>query len=397
MTKSMAILGAGPIGLELAVRALDAGFDVTVLERNAPGGNIRRWGHVTFFSPWSLNVSPRGLERLDDRGLSRPDPTAYPTGTEYVERYIAVLADEVRRRGRLLSGFDVSAVGRANLLKGAEIGGGRRKAAPFEVLGTDADGSEQVVRADIVVDCTGTYGNPNNLGSGGIPARGERRLRDRITYVIPDVLGADRDRFAGRSTLVVGGGYSAITTLHLLLNLAEQVADTRITWLTLAEGAPYARIDGDPLPERDRLAELGNDLARPGSPVRWLGAATIDELAESSEKLRVCYHTTDGNTGAIEVDNVVANVGYRPDNALYRELQIHQCYASEGPMKLAAALLAQSGTAGDCLKQVAPGAETLRNPEPDFYILGSKSYGRSSQFLLKIGLEQIEQLMGMVG
>ena len=40
-------------------------------------------------------------------------------------------------------------------------------------------------------------------------------------------------------------------------------------------------------------------------------------------------------------------------------------------MKLAAAMLSSSGAdSGDCLQQVAQGAETLLNPEPGFFIIG---------------------------
>jgi hypothetical protein len=40
-------------------------------------------------------------------------------------------------------------------------------------------------------------------------------------------------------------------------------------------------------------------------------------------------------------------------------------------MKLAAAMLSSSGADdGDCLQQVAQGAETLLNPEPGFFIIG---------------------------
>ena len=52
------------------------------------------------------------------------------------------------------------------------------------------------------------------------------------------------------------------------------------------------------------------------------------------------------------VDRVLAHVGYRPDTALTAELQVHYCYATEGPMKLAAALMAAGGGGGDCLAQV---------------------------------------------
>jgi hypothetical protein len=95
-----------------------------------------------------------------------------------------------------------------------------------------------------------------------------------------------------------------------------------------------------------------------------------------------------------DVDRLIANVGYSPDSTLSRELQIHECYASLGPMKLAAALLKHAGA--DCLSVPAQGAETLRNPEPNFYILGAKSYGRNSQFLLRTGFEQVREVFSLI-
>merc|ERR1711957_1044215 len=41
----------------------------------------------------------------------------------------------------------------------------------------------------------------------------------------------------------------------------------------------------------------------------------------------------DDKDKVIEIENVntiIANVGYRPDSSIYEELQVHQCYASEG-------------------------------------------------------------------
>ena len=73
---------------------------------------------------------------------------------------------------------------------------------------------------------------------------------------------------------------------------------------------------------------------------------------------------------------------------------MHECYASLGPMSLAASLLAQSGAGGDCLAYPPPGPETLRNPEPGFFILGAKSYGRNSQFLLRTGWQQVDHVFG---
>ena len=69
-------------------------------------------------------------------------------------------------------------------------------------------------------------------------------------------------------------------------------------------------------------------------------------------------------------------------------------------MNLAAALLEAGRTspdrAGDCLAQVPHGAESLRTPEPDFFVLGAKSYGRNPAFLLTIGHRQIHDALSLV-
>jgi hypothetical protein len=62
-------------------------------------------------------------------------------------------------------------------------------------------------------------------------------------------------------------------------------------------------------------------------------------------------------------------------------------------MKLAASLLSSSS---DCLTQTSQGIETLTNPEPDFYILGSKSYGRNSSFLMRLGWQQVDDVFDFV-
>ena len=66
-------------------------------------------------------------------------------------------------------------------------------------------------------------------------------------------------------------------------------------------------------------------------------------------------------------------------------------------MKLAAQLMAQLGTSVDCLDQRSCGPESLINPESNFFILGSKSYGRGAPFLLSLGLEQIRDVFTIIG
>jgi hypothetical protein len=77
---------------------------------------------------------------------------------------------------------------------------------------------------------------------------------------------------------------------------------------------------------------------------------------------------------------------------LHRELQIHECYATEGLMNVSAALL---GTT-DCLDAPVTGIEQLQSPEPDFYVIGHKSYGRSPHFLLEHGYAQAEAVVAQL-
>lgn len=61
-------------------------------------------------------------------------------------------------------------------------------------------------------------------------------------------------------------------------------------------------------------------------------------------------------------------------------------------MSLAAALLGE--TSADCLATPPAGPERVRNPEPGFFILGAKSYGRRSRFLLRTGWQQLDDVFG---
>lgn len=65
-----------------------------------------------------------------------------------------------------------------------------------------------------------------------------------------------------------------------------------------------------------------------------------------------------------------------------------------GPMKLSAALLGESSA--DCMAQTSKGPEVLVNPEPDFFVLGAKSYGKNSNFLIRIGLEQVRDVFSLI-
>ena len=398
----IAILGAGPIGLEAALYARYLGYKVQLFERGeSAAANVLAWGHVRLFTPFGMNASSLGIAALQAQNDSwqPPAPDEFLSGAELYQRYWRPLAESDLVAGVLQCETEAVAIGRQGWLKKEGVGDELRGETPFALLLRHADSSETLAAADVVIDCTGTFGNHNWLGQGGIPALGETSAAHKIEYGLPDVLGDAKEHFAGKHTLVVGAGYSAATVLTQLAMLSDET--TRATWITRSESnTPIRRIEGDRLEARDELAKQANALAA-GAGVSGKEASVAHYAATSIMAVEYRAETDDfevelagAQKGKFVFDRIVANVGYHPDNKIYSELQVHECYASGGPMKLAAQL---GGGSADCLDQSSCGPASLLNPEPNFYLLGSKSYGRNTQFLLSIGLEQIRDLFTIIG
>src|SRR4051794_33421733 len=391
----VAILGAGPIGLEAALAAAERGWAFTVFESaGRAGGNVRDWGHVRLFTPWEMNVSERMRQVLPDA----PGGRSLPTGAELAGRLLDPLAELPQLATNMRLGTRVEAVAREGLLKHEEIASARRGAHRFRLLVSDQDGRESVVHADVVLDCTGTYGQPNALGDGGIPAPGERPLEHRIERRLPALaaIAGSRARhipWAGSTVLLTGAGHSAQTAARELAELARHAPGTRVVWAVRSHDPGWGTVHDDPLPERASLTRSAREIAGGASPAieTRLGYVT-EALSERDGRIEVTLRN--GSAERITVDRVLALNGGVGDFPIYRQLPIHQGDAAAAPMKLAAALL--GAAAGDCLDQQSHGPETLTNPEPGFFILGAKSYGRNSHFLMRIGWTQVDDVMRLL-
>jgi thioredoxin reductase len=393
-TKRIAILGSGPTGLEAGLAAADAGLPFTLYEA-APtvAGNVREWGHVQLFTPWEMNVSPRMRRHLEAAGREVPAGSECPTGRDLTEKLFEPLAALPEIAPNLRLGTRVLSVGRQGLLKHEEIATAERGRRPFRILLGDNVLSEKTGRewtetADVVIDATGTWGNPNTLGDGGIPAPGERSFAGEIRRDIPDF---SREDWAGKTVLLAGAGHSAQTAVRAL----AQLPGTRVIWALRNPEPSWGTHDGDSLPERARLAADAAALAGGASPaVETRRGVAVEEIAKPNGKLEVVLRNGEGSD-TVEVDRILSLTGAVGDHGLYRQLQVHECYATCGPIKLSAALL--GGANSDCLAQTTHGADTLTNPEPGFFILGSKSYGRNNTFLMRIGWEQVGEVFGLLG
>ena len=371
MTKSeplrVAVLGAGPVGVEAALYAKACGFAVKVYERGRIGEHLARWGHVKMFTPFGLNTTPLGMRALLREKPSRDVPAEGEllTGRQFRESYLVPLAESEALLESMNVQETVINIGRSSAAKKSDADD--RK--PFRLLIRNAGGIERVDAADAVLDCTGTYGTPNWLGDGNIPAVGEIPARQHIAHELEDLCGDKRAHYAGKSIVLVGDGYSAATTICDLAALAEEHPATWVFWLTRGQrGQPLPRVTNDPFKERDRLAVRANSLAtRCDGNLEFHPQTVLDEVVcHGPDKGFRVAGRSNGKPVSWDVERVISAVGSRPAMTL---------------------------TCGLRIDEPTGKAETR---EPGYFVLGAKSYGRNSGFLLRDGFEQVRSVFALL-
>ena len=390
-TLPIVVIGAGPVGLAAAARLVERGLRPFVLERGPEAGAaVAAWGHVRVFSPWSYNIDPAARDLLAAIGWRAPDPEALPTGRDLVREYLAPLAAHPAIAPNLTFGARVEAITRASLDKVASDG---RSDAPFVVVWRDGVGTGRRVEARAVIDASGTWGAPNPMGVDGLPVEGEREAAARIAYGIPDVLGRDRSEYAGRQVLVVGAGHSAINVVLDLLRLQRETPVTRVAWALRRDSIDRLLGGGlnDTLPERGALGLAAKRAVEAGR-LEMLAPFAAERIAPNGDGLRVTARVGGRLTTRL-VDRIVVATGFRPELGMLRELRVALDPAVEAPPALAPLIDPNLHSCGT----VPPhGAAELAHPEPGFYIVGAKSYGRAPTFLMATGYEQVRSVVAEI-
>jgi NADPH-dependent 2,4-dienoyl-CoA reductase/sulfur reductase-like enzyme len=379
----VAVIGAGPVGLTAASHLLSRGLDPIIFEAGeAPGASVRDWGHVRVFSPWRYNIDPIAADLLESNGWIAPRADEYPTGAQIVADYIEPLAAVPAISSRLHLSSRVTRVSRHGIDKLKDAG---REDAPFE-LTVERDGVEERHLARAVIDASGTWTWPNPLGANGLPAAGEEARAERIAYAIPDVLGRDRARYAGKRVLVVGSGHSAFNVMLDLVSLREQEPRTEILW-AIRGGDPGRAFGGgedDQLPARAALGEAIRDLVDDGG-IKLVVGFRIDRVESHDGQVAV----VDGDRRLV-ADEVIAATGFRPDLTVLGELRLDLDDRVEAPRSLAPLIDPNVHSCGT----VPPhGVDELSHPDTGIYVVGMKSYGRAPTFLLRTGYEQARSVV----
>jgi pyridine nucleotide-disulfide oxidoreductase len=388
--KTVAIIGAGPVGLAAAAHVLERGLNPVVLEAGAEVAHaVRQWGHVQLFSPWKYNIDSAAERLLVAEGWSPPAPEQYPTGAELIETYLEPLATRTRLRSHIRTSSRVTSISRIGFDKLKTAG---REQAPFEIRYQGSLGFT-TERADAVIDVSGTWLSPNPAGINGLPAIGEGENAGRIAYGMPDVLGKDRARYAGKAVAVLGAGHSAIGTLLDLAKLKADAHDTEVIWILrgIDPAKAYGGGSNDKLVARGELGSAFRALVGSGDVRVEAGFAT-SHLTLVGNLLRI-------GTGSsccaknIVADELVVATGFRPDLSFLSELRLQLDPTIECPIALAPLIDPNEHGCGTIRPH---GARELKQSESGFYFAGMKSYGRAPTFLMLTGYEQIRSIVAEI-
>jgi thioredoxin reductase len=385
-SKTVAIIGAGPVGLAAAAHVLERGMTPIVLEAGPePAHAVRQWQHVQLFSPWEYNVDKAAERLLFSIGWNSPDPHVYPTGAELLERYLDPLAAKTILKDVIRTSSRVTAVSRLGFDKAKTRG---REKALFEIRYQNGKGPE-TLRADAIIDASGTWFSPNPAGASGLSAIGEHEAQSKISYAMPDVLGKGRARFAGKAVAVLGAGHSAISTLTDLTTLARETPGMNVIWLLRGNDPAKAFGGGanDKLVARGELGAHFGSLVAAGQ-VKVEAEFSVTQIAPTGDQLRIATGSSCCGRHVV-VDELIVATGFRPDLSFLSEVRLRLDPAIETPIALAPLIDPNEHSCGT----VRPhGARELAQDDAGFYLAGIKSYGRAPTFLMITGYEQVRSI-----
>ena len=388
----VAVIGGGPIGLAAAAHLVQRGLPVKVYEAGVTAGSaVRAWQHVRLFSPWKYNVDTAARSLLLEHGWQPPEGETYPSGEEFLAEYLEPLAAVPALASVIEYGARVTAVSRLGIDKIVSSG---REQHPFALTVTAANGRKRRDLVRAIVDASGTWSTPNPLGAGGVPADGEAEFVDLIAYGLPDVLGRARNTYAGKTTLVVGAGHSAANVLLDLVSLSDADPATAAIWAT--RGTNLSRVYGgganDELAARGELGSRLQQFVESGR-IQLVTGFSITAVRASSGQLVVEDATGDDVRRLGPVDRIIAATGQRPNLDMTREVRLDLDPWLESTKALGPRIDPNLHSCGS----VPPhGHRELAHPEPGFYTVGIKSYGRAPTFLLLTGFEQARSVAAAI-
>lgn len=194
--------------------------------------------------------------------------------------------------------------------------------------------------------------------------------------------------------MIVGSGHSSINTILELDKLKDEYPDTEIHWVLRKNRIQdvYGGQEKDALEARGALgikieALVLNERVNVYTPFQ------IQEIREDGGRLTVVGFQNENKLALRGIDEVISNTGSRPDFSFIREVRLNIDSSLESVAAIAELI---DPNIHSCGTVRAHGEFELRHPDKNFYIAGSKSYGRAPTFLMATGYEQVRSIVAAI-
>ena len=230
---TVAIIGAGPVGIEAAIYARFLGYFVSIFEQRRVAHRMLDWHDRTLAVSVRECTTPMGHAAIAAQypEYVRRKPNDVFTGRSFAEEYLLPLAKTDLLFDDIHFLSPVVDVSRCRTYVTDEIDKQERCNDEFRVLVEGRHRGPWVSRADVVIDCRGQTQKQCGVAPGGGLAIGELSLRENFLLHTPLDRKFESKSIVGKHVCLVGQSIRAAQfAMEYLLQFGHETA-SRLTWV----------------------------------------------------------------------------------------------------------------------------------------------------------------------
>ena len=219
---TIAIVGAGPVGIEAAIYARFLGYFVSIFEQRRVAHRMLDWHDRPLAVTVDECTTSMGHAAIAAQNSEyiRKNPKEVFTGRTYADEYLLPLAKTDLLFDDIHFLSPVVDVSRYRTFITDEIDMQERCNDEFRILVEGRHRGPWVSRADVVIDCRGAKQKQSGIGPGGGLAIGENALRETFLLHTPLDRKFDPKTVVGKHVFLAG---QSIRAAQFALERSEEV------------------------------------------------------------------------------------------------------------------------------------------------------------------------------
>lgn len=386
---TIAVIGAGPIGIEAAMYARFLGYFVSIFEAKRVGHRMLDWHQRPLALPAGSITTSLGHSaiRAQNPEYHRIDADRMLTGKEYAEEYLIPLAKSDLLFDDIHFLSPVVDIARIRTSRGDDVGLQERCNDEFRIVVEGRHRGSWIARADCILDCRGTAIEPDGMGPGGGLAIGETECQSDFNLHAPEDRKFDRKQLEGRHLVLVGQSAAACLAAEEWVRHFSVDSGSRLTWVIRPGGSH----------ETERFLQVYESIEamdlRHVVLLRSLGVDAIERREAGGFRLRLLKD----DDSSVELD---ADVVLRRTESHYRSIAPQLHTHAPGPIRFP---MEASHSASIELEQqtpiaLPPGADAgFITAEPGVYCLHAGRLEEGAGIGIPSALESIKHLFAVLG